>query len=101
MKVVFESNGLGQAKTAEEWTWDVLLPHPPAGTIEPWNDATAAPVLRVGRSARRNGVRAFAAEQYAEAFRQCCEGLRLVARAPPMIAGPHAKLRCDLYKNKA
>lgn len=101
LKAFSESGELQKAKTAEKWTWELLEPHAPAGTIQPWNEATAAPLLKVGRAERREGVAAFAQGHYARALEHFCRGLRLVARAPAVTEGPQAKLRGDLYKNKA
>jgi len=101
LRALFESGDLEKAKPAEKWTWKLLEPFPAAGSAEPWNDDTSAPMLQAGRQERKEGVAAFAEEQFERAFFHFWQGLKLLARAPPSLTGPHAKLRCDLYKNKA
>jgi len=101
LKNLFESGDLEKAKTAEKWTWRLLDPFPAAGSIEPWNDSSAAPLLKAGRHERREGVRAYGEEQYEKAFFHFWQGLKELARAPLSVVGSHAKLRCDLYKNKS
>jgi len=101
LKALLESGDLEKAKTAEKWTWRLLDPFPAAGSIDPWNDSTATPLLKAGRQERREGVTAYGEEQHEKAFFHFWQGLKELARAPPTVVGPHAKLRCDLYKNKA
>jgi len=100
--IALSSGGdLDKTKTAEEWTWGLAEPLPPLGTLEPWNEATAAPLLKDGRAERREGVVAFAEEQYEQALLHFRKGLKIIAPSPPTAIGPHAKLRCDLHKNLA
>lgn len=96
-----EGGDLDKAQTAEKWTWQLLEAMPPCGTADPWNDTTAEPMLKAARVERRQGVRVFAEEQLEQAFVHFRQGLKSLARAPPTVTGPHAKLRCDLYKNQA
>lgn len=98
---LFESGELEKADTAEKWTWKLLDPFPPAGSLEPWTEEVATPVIKVGREERKEGVLAFEQERYDKAFWHFWQGLKLIARAPGSASGPHAKLRCDLYKNKS
>mmetsp|Transcript_5990 Transcript_5990/g.14263 ORF Transcript_5990/g.14263 Transcript_5990/m.14263 type:complete len:556 (-) Transcript_5990:130-1797(-) len=101
LQSLFESGDLEKATTAEKWTWKLLDPFPPAGSVEPWTEEVAAPMLKVGREERREGVLSFEQERYEKAYWHFWQGLKLIARAPGSTSGPHAKLRCDLYKNRS
>mmetsp|Transcript_60975 Transcript_60975/g.196454 ORF Transcript_60975/g.196454 Transcript_60975/m.196454 type:complete len:555 (-) Transcript_60975:339-2003(-) len=101
LQALFESGDLEKAATAEKWTWKLLEPSPPAGSLQPWTEEVAGPMIKVGREERKEGVVAFEQERYDKAFWHFWQGLKLVARAPGSLSGPHAKLRCDLYKNKS
>mmetsp|Transcript_95271 Transcript_95271/g.296603 ORF Transcript_95271/g.296603 Transcript_95271/m.296603 type:complete len:554 (-) Transcript_95271:36-1697(-) len=97
---LFESGDLEKAQTTEKWTWKLLEPFPPAGSVE-WSEETAKPMIKVGREERREGVMAFEQERYDKAFWHFWQGLKLIARAPDSASGPHAKLRADLWKNRS
>mmetsp|Transcript_41715 Transcript_41715/g.120892 ORF Transcript_41715/g.120892 Transcript_41715/m.120892 type:complete len:557 (-) Transcript_41715:73-1743(-) len=98
---LFESGDLDKAATTEKWAWKLLEPFPPAGSLEPWSEEVAKPLVKVGREERKEGVLAFEQERYDKAFWHFWQGLKLIARAPDSATGPHAKLRCDLWKNKS
>jgi len=101
LEALFENGDLEKASTTEKWTWKLLEPYPEAGSIDPWNEETAAPVLQVSREERKDGVAAFAEGRHDKAYWHFWQGLKLVARAPATKSGPHAKLRADLYKNQS
>lgn len=98
---LFEKGDLEKAATTEKWTWKLLEPFPPAGSVEPWSEEVAKPMIKVSREERKEGVIAFEQERYDKAFWHFWQGLKLIARAPDSASGPHAKLRCDLWKNRS
>eukprot|EP00411_Alexandrium_monilatum_P078660 CAMPEP_0175617354 /NCGR_PEP_ID=MMETSP0096-20121207/66352_1 /TAXON_ID=311494 /ORGANISM="Alexandrium monilatum, Strain CCMP3105" /LENGTH=516 /DNA_ID=CAMNT_0016922541 /DNA_START=108 /DNA_END=1655 /DNA_ORIENTATION=+ len=98
---LFESGDLEKAQTTEKWTWKMLEPFPPAGSLEPWSKETSDPIIQVGKEERKDGVVAFQQEHWSKAYWHFWQGLKLIARAPDTTTGPHAKLRSDLYKNKS
>mmetsp|Transcript_112730 Transcript_112730/g.319318 ORF Transcript_112730/g.319318 Transcript_112730/m.319318 type:complete len:558 (+) Transcript_112730:98-1771(+) len=100
LRTLFDAGDLEKAATSEKWTWKLLEPFPEPAT-EGWDSTMAAPLLKVGREERHEGVAAFEEGRHDKAFWHFWQGLKLVARAPVTQSGPIAKLRLDLNKNKA
>mmetsp|Transcript_30803 Transcript_30803/g.65206 ORF Transcript_30803/g.65206 Transcript_30803/m.65206 type:complete len:569 (+) Transcript_30803:22-1728(+) len=101
LRSLFDKGELVQAKAAEQWQWGLLDSFGAAGSIEPWDGQTSAPLLDEARRCRRQGIMDFQKGLFSSSFAAFHKGLRSISRAPPTLTGPHAKLRCDLYKNKS
>jgi tetratricopeptide (TPR) repeat protein len=98
---LFDSGDLESATTTEKWTWKMLEAYPEPEQADTWSKAANIPMVKVGREERREGVSAFEGARYDKAYWHFWQGLKLIARAPVVQSGALAKLRCDLYKNKA
>jgi len=101
LEAICKDGGLDDGMNTEKWSWKILQPFPPAGTLVPWNEESAAPLLKAGKEERKQGIQAFEIERYDKAFWHFWQGLKMIARAPATTSGPHAKLRSALLKNKA